>query len=190
MSLNKKIKAFNLNLIRNDIYYDIHSYYKIIATNFYKNIDLEFFNFLFSIIENDEIYLVSCVRLVEFDIFDTLENLFLYLEMNDLKFNKDYIIKEIKVENTEQIVHEYILTPDAFKLCALASPKTNKYREIYLLFEKVQYFYLHYSNLFKVKLINNANNVTNKELLLKITELQEKVDKINEPHENKKRKTN
>src|SRR6187200_2285574 len=117
-TLNKRIKAYNLNLIRNDIYHDINTYYKLIIKNFYKSLDANISEFLNLIIENDEVFIINGSKLIEYGIFDSIENIYLYLEINNLKPDKDYIVREIQLENN-QIKNDYILTPDTFKLCAL-----------------------------------------------------------------------
>jgi hypothetical protein len=166
MSFNKKIKAFNLNLIRNEIYHDINTYYKIIIRNFYKEINTDFIEYLFSLIENDEIFIINSNRLLEFGIFDNLENIFLYLEINNLKLNIDYMLREVQDESNK-ITHEYILTPDSFKLCAMSSPKTKIYREYYLIYEKIFYF----NNLFKLK-ISDENIIKNNDIMNEIQNLK------------------
>ncbi len=184
MSVNKKIKGFNLNLVRNNVYHDINTYYKLVSQNFFKHIDLTLTDYLYSLIENNEMFLINSIKLVEFGIFDNLENILLYMEINNLRVNHDYIIRESNSENTNQIIHDYILTPDSFKLCALSSPKTSKYRDYYLLFEKIHYFYSHYNSLFRIKL-TNTEEPQNKQILDEILNIKHILNGAN-----KKRKIN
>lgn len=176
MSFNKKIKAFNINLIRNEIYHDINTYYKIIIRNFYKELNTDLIEFFFSLIENDQVFIINSNRLLEFGMFDNLENIFLYLEINNLKLNIDYVLREVQDESNN-IIHEYILTPDSFKLCAMSSPKTKIYREYYLIYEKIFYFYTHYNNLFKLK-ISDENMIKNDDIMKEIQNLKSIINEL------------
>lgn len=166
---NKKIKTFNFNLIKFNSYYDINTYYRLIHNNFFNAIDIDFMDFYLSIIENENTFIIDSNKLVELGIFDTLEIIPVYLELNGLVVDVDYQIKIS--QNEENQTEIYVLTADAFKLCAMSSPKTNKYRQYYLLFEKVHYFYIHYNNLFRIK-FTNPNDYTNEHLMEEIKKLQ------------------
>jgi phage anti-repressor protein len=170
------MQSLNSQLVLSDSRYDILDYVKEVNKISTNPIDLDFMEELLKYVESDE----PCIPhdlLVTYGVIkdnkDVSHLVKRLLEQFDLVECKDF-----KVDNVVDLGSNgktyyktnYILHPDAFKLCIMRSKNTRKYANYYILLERSIKYYHDYQTLYKDNLLKCKDD--------KIDTLQNKVDEL------------
>ena len=138
------IRTYNKQLIYEKKNPSIVEYVKELNEKFYK-IDISFIDDFLKIIGIDEC-IIPHIMLEKYDVLKLKDSSYFTRKMADYKLleNIDYKINAPNVGGIKKRgvkSTNYLLNPDAFKLCLMRSLKTMKYAKYFLLLEKcVKYF--------------------------------------------------
>lgn len=140
------VKEVNTIMAKHPYMYDGNTYFKIIHSKFYKDVDISYKEYLESLIKHNGEFVVDYSKLVEFQATDP-NNKDMQYNLNKLELieGKDYI--KYKILEDSKYIDVYKLTPYAFKFSLMRTEETMKYAKYYILFEKISFHhYIDYSN--------------------------------------------
>jgi len=140
------VKEVNTIMAKHPYMYDGDTYFKIIHSKFYKDVDVSYKEYLESLIKHNDEFVVDYSKLVEFQATDpNNEDKQYNLNKLELIKGKDYI--KYKILEDSKYINVYKLTPHAFKFSLIRTENTMKYAEYYLTLESISLcHYMDYSN--------------------------------------------
>lgn len=189
MSILYDIEAVNEYLISKEIHFDLPNYFKYICTQLRSDINNNFIEFYLTYLLKKNEFNIKHNKLNEFKImkYSKTKNIKEYLNQLNLKENLDYKINSLIESNKQNncyIKSEFLLTPNAFKLCVLKSKNNLELTQNLLFLEDCNSYYKEYTiNFQKLRLEEknkkldeldkNINNLhlENKDQLNKIKKL-------------------
>ena len=171
MSKVTQIKAYNADLAERLIKIDTNDYFKYIHDNFYPNQDVSFMDYFLELINSDDAFCVDHSKLNDYKVINTKQSSDIKVCLNqyNLVEGEDYLLRNVPESRSinqhggsNRNKKQYILTPDAFKICLMRAKNSLVYANYYLLHEKNFKHYTDYRLLYDEKLISMKDDNINR----------------------------
>lgn len=152
---------------------EISDFFEEVHTQFYPKQSISFMEYFLELMENENEFIVHHKKLLEYGIVSPSGDVKKKLEKLSLIEDEDYEVSKSSTKSTKRASSNYYLTPSAFKVCLLSgkSPESAKYREYYLLLEKIYKLFTDYERAYAEKLLSMKDD--------QIAELQRKIKNLN-----------
>jgi hypothetical protein len=171
-----EIQQFSLELANSLVKCTLEDYFKAFHDNFYKDENIEFMGYFLSLIPKRKEFCVEHVKLQEYKVVNNLitsANILRALKQYDLEegidfnlFNVEQVRENRGTVNTKQ----YMLTPNAFKLCLIRAKNSKAYAKYYMRYEEMYYYYKYYQTEYQNKVLSMKDD--------KIDNLEKKMDEV------------
>ena len=174
------INTYNETLLNNTPKLDISQYFVRIHKEFYSNIDISFMNYFLEICNKNGQFIIKHEMLKKYGVINNIETSAIIkrcLEQYKLEESKEYMVYNVVhhlIQGQTITKKEYILTPDAFKICLIRAKNSKKYANYYLLLEKVFKYYSKYDKSYELARTNRLLSMKDE----KIDNLQLKIDNL------------
>ena len=168
MSKVVQIKAYNANLVETLTKIDNNDYFKYIHNNFYPEQDVSFMNYFLELINSDDEFCVDHNKLQDYCVLNSSQSCDIKRCLNQYNLfdNVNYLVRNVadqsELSRGIKYSKQYMLTPDAFKICLMRAKNSLVYANYYLLHEKNFKHYTDYRLLYDEKLISMKDDNINR----------------------------
>jgi len=190
------IQEFSLELASNKVKCNINEFFKMIQSNFYKELDISFMDYFLSLIAKKNEFCVDHIKLQEYKVINTnnkSSDILRALNQFNLEENVDYLLRNVAQQSESsrgiKYAKEYKLTPKAFKLCLIRAKNSKIYANYYLMLEEVFYYYKEYQTEYQNQLLSMKDDKIDKQTD-KIDEQTKKIDHLINQNKNLQKDVN
>lgn len=184
MSTIKQAEEYVIGLATKMTDVSLKEFFTIVHDKFYTDVDIGFMEYFLSLVQHEGEFIVPHQKLIEYGVATSKQssNISQRLIKLCLTEDEDYQVMdvhELRIQGGTSIKHQYMLTPEAFKLCLMRSLRRGNqlvdpviYANYFLLLEKIHYLFIMYEKVHSEYLRENLSK-ENKDLLDNVKGLRE-----------------